>query len=674
MARFEFGSGIADYVVRPSDGTWGIAPNAVITFYSASTGGTQHTDLLSAGSTPITSVTSDANGFIPRFFGPDGVTGMWADAGGTSRAWVEAHNAGNGGGAAGSVRDWLNVLDFGAEGDNVTDDTAAIQAALAACPMGGIVYLPAGAYRTSAPLTIPPAVTLQGTHTNLMAVVDLVDPPCYIKPLPTFVGDAVIKFLDAATGGYATISAEHRVLNVMIDGSAYTDPGMDGIRAEGNVQNVGLRDVTIRRVTGAGINTGENAGFFPYSWRCHRVMIDNTGWHGFALQRMTDITLIDCQAIGCGANGFEIANAANSHMIGCRAEWNVNNGVHITGNWATGTGSGGMLIGDCSTDRNGYNGVLIDATGHGPIQINNLHTRRDGRNGGGGGGGYAGLKCDGAVVPVTVGLITCYTGVDDDGTQANSPQYGVRVEDSTYVSITSGFLHAATAGWSDGGGNGVLRRGPNVGERTGTTAAPTDVFAQPWAAAGDFSVVGSVYASGGAHGSVQPANHGVAGWAFDPTLAINNSLLTNGTVYLTKIHVSTPVTVTKLYWWVTTIGATATAGQNWVGLYNAAGTRLATTGVDADITTTGLKTTTITGQALVPGFYWVAMVFNAGTAPTIARATGSAGLTTALNMGLTAAQFRYAINGTAQTTLPATITPASNVGTGFGGPWAAIGA
>lgn len=483
MARFTFGAGLADFVVQPSDGLWAVAPGAVVTFWTAADSGDQYTDLLDASSLPATSVTADEYGMIPQFSGPDTITGMWADAGGASRAWIEAHNVGDDETAAGSVRDWLNVRDFGAFGDNVTDDTAAIQAALAACPMGGIVYLPAGAYRTSAPLTIPPAVTLQGTHTNLMTVPGLTDPPCYIKPLASFVGDTVIRLADQAIGGYSTISAEHRILSIMIDGQDL-EVTADGLQAKGNIQNVGLRDFTVRQVTGNGIYTGENAGFFPYSWRCHRVMLDNCAGHGMSVQVMTDLTLVDCQAIGNFADGFLINNAANSHAIGCRAEWNGNNGWHITGNWATGTGSGGMLLGDCSTDRNGFNGVLIDATGNPPIQIENLHTRRDGRNGGAGGGGFAGLKCDGAGVPVIVGMVTCYPGVDDNGTQTNSPEFGVRVEDCAYVSVASGFLHAATDGWSDGGGNAVLRRGPSIGERTGSTAAPVDVFNEAWAPAG----------------------------------------------------------------------------------------------------------------------------------------------------------------------------------------------
>ncbi|CAL9302711.1 glycosyl hydrolase family 28-related protein [Streptomyces sp. SudanB91_2054] len=497
MARSTFGATLADFVVQPTDGLWGVAPGATLTFWSAADGGTQYTDLLDPTGAAATFITADEYGAIPAFQGPDGITAMWADAGGSKRARIEAHSTGAAGGPTGSVRDWLNVKDYGAQGDGDTDDTVAIQAALAACPMGGIVYLPAGAYRTSAPLTIPPAVTLMGTHSNLMAVVNLTDPPCYIKPLPSFVGEAVILFLDEIDGGYSTISAEHRILSVMIDGDDLTGPGVDGIRAAGNIQNVAMRDVTIRRVTGAGVHTEFQGGFYPYSWRLHRVMVDNTGWHGFAMEVMTDISLIDCQAIGCGASGFEIANAANSHMIGCRAEWNTGNGIHLTGDWATGTGSGGMLIGDCSTDRNGQNGVLIDATGNPPIQIENLHTRRDGRNNGLGGGGYAGLACAAATVPVLVGMVTCYPGVDDDGTQANSPQYGARFTGCTYVSVDSGFLHADAAGWSDAGDNVVLRRGLNIAERTGTTAAFVDQLAPPTDVAGNLNVGGYLAAASG---------------------------------------------------------------------------------------------------------------------------------------------------------------------------------
>jgi hypothetical protein len=46
------------------------------------------------------------------------------------------------------LSDAINVREFGAKGDGVTDDTAAIAAALAAMPNGGALYFPSGTYRT----------------------------------------------------------------------------------------------------------------------------------------------------------------------------------------------------------------------------------------------------------------------------------------------------------------------------------------------------------------------------------------------------------------------------------------------------------------------------------------------------------------------------------------------
>lgn len=51
--------------------------------------------------------------------------------------------------------DVVNVKDFGAVGDGIADDTAAINAAIAALPFfGGTVYFPRGRYRTTATITV----------------------------------------------------------------------------------------------------------------------------------------------------------------------------------------------------------------------------------------------------------------------------------------------------------------------------------------------------------------------------------------------------------------------------------------------------------------------------------------------------------------------------------------
>lgn len=58
---------------------------------------------------------------------------------------------------------YFNVIDFGAVGDGVTDDTAAIQAAInAANPRGGVVYFPRGDYLISSGLTVDNSLAVTG--------------------------------------------------------------------------------------------------------------------------------------------------------------------------------------------------------------------------------------------------------------------------------------------------------------------------------------------------------------------------------------------------------------------------------------------------------------------------------------------------------------------------------
>jgi hypothetical protein len=74
-------------------------------------------------------------------------------------------------GGAGSVtrtvqsrlRDFVSVKDFGAVGDGVTDDTAAIQAALTAAS-GGTVYFPSGTYYITSGLTLTNATKFAGEN------------------------------------------------------------------------------------------------------------------------------------------------------------------------------------------------------------------------------------------------------------------------------------------------------------------------------------------------------------------------------------------------------------------------------------------------------------------------------------------------------------------------------
>jgi len=59
---------------------------------------------------------------------------------------------------------FANVKDaaYGAKGDGVTDDTAAIRAAVSACPAGQVVYIPAGRYLLTSTINVTKGITVRG--------------------------------------------------------------------------------------------------------------------------------------------------------------------------------------------------------------------------------------------------------------------------------------------------------------------------------------------------------------------------------------------------------------------------------------------------------------------------------------------------------------------------------
>jgi hypothetical protein len=69
--------------------------------------------------------------------------------------------------------DVVNVRDFGAKGDGVTDDTAAIQAAHDATPTDGVLLIPASAYRAASGLTFSKQITISAYGAVIMFDADV---------------------------------------------------------------------------------------------------------------------------------------------------------------------------------------------------------------------------------------------------------------------------------------------------------------------------------------------------------------------------------------------------------------------------------------------------------------------------------------------------------------------
>ena len=90
MARYLYAATPADYVVDTSTGL--PVPSAVVTVWTARTGGSQVTDLQDLSLATITQVTADSYGFI-AFYGPDGTTdNLWISSGTGPRLLVRVVN------------------------------------------------------------------------------------------------------------------------------------------------------------------------------------------------------------------------------------------------------------------------------------------------------------------------------------------------------------------------------------------------------------------------------------------------------------------------------------------------------------------------------------------------------------------------------------------------------
>ncbi|MFE9906404.1 glycosyl hydrolase family 28-related protein [Streptomyces achromogenes] len=343
MARYEYGGGIADYIVRPTDGLWGVAAGADVTFWDAADGGTQYTDLLDVGGTPMSSVRTTEYGALPRFLGPDGVNVMWADAGGAARVWVEAHTASSSGNKA-TPPDWLNIRDFGAQGDGVTDDSAAIQAAVtaAAAVGGGTLYVPAGRFIANA-VTWASGVNAIGAGPRV-SILQSTDPnkDCIVG---TDIGSVTLERLQLSGPGRGFGSA--------VRFTRFSGP---------STPSVTLRDMLIQSWGGDGIYCHQLANTV-----LHRVRVRTCGGVGAHLQAPQDtilggasVSLTAVSVEGCVTGGIWLENMAYSNLNACAVQQSP---VGYRLDTCTGISLTSCGAEQCTTGMEVYGGKGITATG-----------------------------------------------------------------------------------------------------------------------------------------------------------------------------------------------------------------------------------------------------------------------------------------------------------------------
>jgi hypothetical protein len=213
--------------------------------------------------------------------------------------------------------------------------------------------------------------------------------------------------------------------------------------------------------------------------------------------------------------------------------------------------------------------------------------------------------------------------------------------------------------------------GSNVDVLQVTSSDNNTVYLGVSQTAAAFGVPVSIQGSTAAvdHG-YSPADYGLLGWVGDPGYLAGSLAVTAGIIHLLKVKLPKAVTISNIVHRQSGT-PTLTADQNFAALFDAAGNRVAVT---ADQTTawgtSGTKVSALTSSyAASAGFIYVGLLFNGSTPPNLPRYGQS---TVFANVGLTAANLRFAQSGSSLTSMPSSITMSSNVDDATGAFWAGV--
>lgn len=379
----------------------------------------------------------------------------------------------------------LYVKDYGAFGDNSTNDSDAIEACEAASSEGDTIIFEAGVYRISRPWQPRRNRSYCGVHSPRWSYRGGV--VCALKPHATFSGVALCHIADREILGESNDNDGGRVSNLAVDGNSF-GAAVVGVLFDGLVRDWAFRDVDASQTSGNGWQTrsytrADASVGYPRGLYLDNVTAyssGNTGGagNGFSFASLTDATIVDALAVSSESIGFLIDSPGEVKYVSCRAVFCKSDGMRITGSPSVG---GAQIIG-FSTDRNGRFGVQVQAAGSQPLQFVGLLTRRDGAtaSGGAGNAGVAIIGTSGAkACPVTIEGLDQTIGVDDGGGGTLSPAYGLRTEYAQHVRV-SGTAWGVTAGAIDNGNVDSLEIAP-LRRRAGSGGAvdTTVVGAQP---------------------------------------------------------------------------------------------------------------------------------------------------------------------------------------------------
>ena len=396
-----------------------------------------------SGSSPSTaSLTTNADGTIPRFIEPGPYT---LDSPGQPQARVEA--------TPGHKPTVINVADHMAtDGSDVTAALTALRDV--ALSERRVLYIPEGAA-----LGVTSSIVMQrderivGDHSPSWFGFDgapnsgtpRASRIIALAAFPT--NQPLIKGWQTSLTGAASVPAGCVLSGVCLEGVAGQAAGVRGIDLRGTVPDWHLEHVQVYRFPSDGIRSiGEGAN--PNQELFARDCVISHCAQGIVFASgATDHRFRDCIVHTCTGDGWVISSGTSAlEILSPRAEWNGGNGYTIR--------SGDKVsLNNVITDRNFLHGMDISHQNGQPLQIIGAYLTRDGR-----GGAATNDTTRKAAVriwnngqwgcgPVILTGLATKVGADDGGGGYTSPNYGLWVSNDAYGLQFSGSLRGIEAGY-----------------------------------------------------------------------------------------------------------------------------------------------------------------------------------------------------------------------------------
>lgn len=259
----------------------------------------------------------------------------------------------------------LNLLDYGAVGDGVTNDTAAIQAWVNdLCDNNLEGYAPSGKYLFSSTIVLDGKCSIIGAGYSENSG-----------------NGSATEFLKASTlngNGFRVTAPAVYLANFAIEGQAGN--GGDGLSIESNTST--LENISVHNQGNDGVRYGtDTPGSNVNSFQARNLICHSNGRHGVFLNAPNGLGSSDCNAgtinglnvVNNGSEGLSIGWAAANTIVGIVAELNASYGIGLHegasqnaffGGDINENNDGGVydLQVDANAEQNGFYWVAMDPT------------------------------------------------------------------------------------------------------------------------------------------------------------------------------------------------------------------------------------------------------------------------------------------------------------------------